>query len=773
MKGPKRGSPRKLIFPVLLLIGLLACAAYFYFIPEYRYQKACSLIDQGKYDAASQAFRELGDYKDAPEMVLGVYYTEAEVLLAQGDRAGAIAAFEKAGDHSNAADRIDAIQYQNATALLNAGKEDEAYALFRSILHYQDAREQARAIRVHQAARAMEVEDYAGAAAIYIALGEDEKAPIHAWAKELFGKKEYASAAHAWQFIIGYADSQDCIYRCAMAASNQRDYALSTDLFTYLADYKDSKNLLQADAYAWGVLLMEEGDYQKALSLFDGLGDFENAPLMAMECRYCLALEDLNSGRYAQAKAAFMALGSYQDSEQLVREADYRSGMAAMVTGDYATAMDIFLSLQDYQDSADYLLLARYRLAQDLMVRGDYDGAIVLFMMLDHYEDSAAMLLQSYYGKALFLSNRGDTQGAYEYFLLAKDWADAPQLALDQAFTHAMNLHLQGDYEGALLWYDRAGSNPEIQQQRFLIGEIYFSLQEYSKALDVFRLCASQEGAGEYLYAIGQHYESQHDVISAYAAYVYAENHMPSQECRLLLAPQVQALADQAFRQGQFAAADNIYALLYRGGTITEEALLAEFFAFLTQPDRKFTLGVYPQGADGAVAPVIWRFIENNGQRIILLADQPLDCVQYTSRTTADAEAFLRDLPAFFNAMEQLAIEKIYLPSQQQLKKYLPGAADRICQPTEYARSKSIPEGTYRTEGVWTATASDAFNCVIYNPQTGVMGHASLTFKTNYVRPALEVQLNAALHQLLTAPENGYFFYDETGASVAFLSRYQ
>lgn len=772
-KAQPRRRARVLIPCALALLAALICAVIFYVIPERNYQAAQDLLANGQYDAASLAFQALGDYKDAPEMVLGVYYIEAENLLAQGDREGAIAAFAKAGDYTNAAARIDAIQYQQAQALLAQGQEEAAYALFSSIPHYEDAAEQARNIRLDQASRAMMAGDYAAAATLYQGLGENEHPPIYAHAQSLFRQGLYGQAAAAWQFIIDYQDSRYQIYQCAQAASAAQDYALSIQLFTSLADYQDSPARVLADTYALAQMLLNTGENQQALEIFQRLGDYENAPDLALEARYRIASTDLEGGRYAQAKAAFLALSDYKDSPQMALEADYQAACFAQAQGDYPAAIDLFSALADYKDSADQLIQCRYSHAAALLDNQDYDGAIQYFIALHGYENSDDLLLEAYYGKALALSAQGELAAAYDYFLLAQNYLDAPQLALDHAFNYGLQLQALGQYEEALSWYSLAGDHPQIPQQKFLIGEIYFASQAYDQALAILKECTQVEGANEYLYALGQYFESVQLPVRAYAAYVYAGDYQDSADRRLALMETMKTLADQAFRQGQFQEADLMYETLAQGGVVTEESLQAEFFAFLTQPGRKLTLGAYPQAADGTVSPVIWRVLTSTNGYATLLADQPLGCAKYESRNETTVAKTLSNYSSMFTNTEKTAVGNCYLLTQQQLKKYLPTPAERTAIPTPYAKSQAVESGTYRTEGVWTASKSDDFNYVIYDFATGAIGQNSLTFKTNYVRPAAELKLNSSLYQLLSDPLNGYAFYDALGNQIAFQSRYQ
>lgn len=771
--GKKNIPPKVWIAAAAVLLLVAVCVGIFCGIPEQKYQAAQKLIDEGRYDEASQAFADMGNYKDAQEMVTGVYYLEGEALLAKGDREGAIAAFSKAGDYTDALERIDAVQYQNAQALLAEGQEDAAYDLFAAIAHYNDAGERALQIRLNQAARAMEQRDFTAAAAIFAAIGQDENAAIYQQARAWAEVGQYVQAAAAYQYVIDYQDSKEQVYQCALTASAKKDYEVSTALYAFLGDYQDSALRLNADCYAQAEALMLSGDYLGAAQAFDAIQDYADSVIRAKEARYAAANQMLENGDFAGAKAAFSALSGYQNSAEMVKEADYRAAKAAYDAGDYQQAVALYAGIVDYKDSAELLQAANYAYAGAMLAQGQYDEAIEGFIALRDYQESEALLLEAYYFKARQLGDQGDLAGAYEYFLLAGQHGDAADQAVEYAYAQGFSLQQQGRFEEALLWYTRCPGHVEVPQQKLLIGEGYFAAQEYEKALAILKEVSSLNGAAEYLYQIGQYFESANDLVQAYTAYTYAGSFQDSEQKAASLMDGMTAQAGRLLAQGQYEKADALFETLARSGYITEESLQAEFFAFLAQPGRKITLGSYPQDESGIPAPVVWRVMTTSNGFATLLSDKLLGCAQYDARANDSLENYLKTLTVMFSAEEKAVAGNFYIMTQETVRKLMPSAADRMTVPTAYAKTRSIETGVNRTEGVWTATAADSYNYVIYDFATGQMGQNSLYFKTNYVRPAMELLLNQHLYRLLSDPANGYRFYDDQGAEVEFTSRYQ
>ncbi|MGN1019073.1 MAG: TIR domain-containing protein [Aristaeellaceae bacterium] len=90
-------------------------------IPGNHYKEAEALLAAGEYDAASEAFAALENYKDAADRVLEPYYVQAEALLADGDQDGAAEAFARAAGYQDALTRYYNMKYAQGEGSIAAG----------------------------------------------------------------------------------------------------------------------------------------------------------------------------------------------------------------------------------------------------------------------------------------------------------------------------------------------------------------------------------------------------------------------------------------------------------------------------------------------------------------------------------------------------------------------------------------------------------------------------------------------------------------------------
>lgn len=171
-KVPKQKKKRKLR-PLYVLGALgIAIGCYFGWV-EYHYQKAVEYagaqyfdqaveeifyvpvfykdstdlnlyayagqdMKQGNFGVAKAAFEDLGDYRDAKEMVKEADYEEAFSLLDSENYKQAKRAFEKLGDYKDSETMITETDYRNAIDLLNEEKYLDAYKLLDNIQGYSD-----------------------------------------------------------------------------------------------------------------------------------------------------------------------------------------------------------------------------------------------------------------------------------------------------------------------------------------------------------------------------------------------------------------------------------------------------------------------------------------------------------------------------------------------------------------------------------------------------------------------------------------------------------
>jgi len=111
------------------------------------YGKAVDLFNRGKYDAAIDAFYELGDYEDSKELFTLSHYWAAIQRMEAGNYAEALPRFIKLGAYEDSAQRATECAYQMALAEFEAGNFGDAQNYFEKVADYKQSKEYLR--RIH------------------------------------------------------------------------------------------------------------------------------------------------------------------------------------------------------------------------------------------------------------------------------------------------------------------------------------------------------------------------------------------------------------------------------------------------------------------------------------------------------------------------------------------------------------------------------------------------------------------------------------------------
>ena len=139
---------------VMLALFLITLAVYFFIVPQTKYNDAIALLEEEKYDEATAAFEDLGDYRDSEAKIeeiktilLDQKYDAAVELLNAEKYDEATAVFEELGNHRDSKAKIEEIkiilldkQYEEAEKLFNAGKYDEALNAYTTLGDYKDSK---------------------------------------------------------------------------------------------------------------------------------------------------------------------------------------------------------------------------------------------------------------------------------------------------------------------------------------------------------------------------------------------------------------------------------------------------------------------------------------------------------------------------------------------------------------------------------------------------------------------------------------------------------
>lgn len=135
----------------LILITLAVC---FYIVPENKYNDAVALMKDKKYVDATEAFTELGDYKDSEDKIeeiktilLDRAYDAAITLMKAEKYDEATISFKALGNHRDSKEKIEEIktilldnQYATAETFFDEGHYAEAMSLYKELGDYKDSK---------------------------------------------------------------------------------------------------------------------------------------------------------------------------------------------------------------------------------------------------------------------------------------------------------------------------------------------------------------------------------------------------------------------------------------------------------------------------------------------------------------------------------------------------------------------------------------------------------------------------------------------------------
>ena len=239
------------------------------------YGEAETLLKQGKYDEAAEAFSALGNYQDASQLAM---YCAA---MASGE----------AGEYAMAVNNLLSLGAFRDAALL---------ARYYAALSYEAAEEFEEA-----------AERFKG-----LELYRDAAARLKTYPEKILAR-DYAAADQAEQ-----SGDLDAAYKGFAALDDYRDSAaraaaLAEKIKAQAAAEAEAK---RAAAYDAADRAEREGDYATALKGFETLGDYRDSITRAAAVKqpvdYAKALQDIQNGKFARAYAAFTALGDYRDSAE-------------------------------------------------------------------------------------------------------------------------------------------------------------------------------------------------------------------------------------------------------------------------------------------------------------------------------------------------------------------------------------------------------------------------------------------------------------------------
>lgn len=183
---------------ILLVVGIVIYALYIRYQRNQAYKDAVKLFDSKSYEAASEAFDRLGNYKDSftylSKAFRYVKYTEALQLLEDEEYLEAERIFRSLGNFEDSESNVNKALYGQGVLLYNDGLFEEAFQYFQKTSGYEKSDLYIADITLH--------------------LKEKMQSRIYDEACRLFNIGEYSSALTEFSKIEDYADSSELIQKC-------------------------------------------------------------------------------------------------------------------------------------------------------------------------------------------------------------------------------------------------------------------------------------------------------------------------------------------------------------------------------------------------------------------------------------------------------------------------------------------------------------------------------------------------------------------------------
>ena len=488
-------------------------------------EKLDSLIEAKAFDTAEEICRELDSFCDenrikslqkAKEAYAQELMREAEKLIAQGNLAEAEKIIDDLGDLCDA-DLKRKLQTAKSEAEKKAKREAEEAAHREKLaeaekLMDQGLFDQAREIykKINEPQMLSEV-TYREAqylavqgktekgAGLYLQIlaYKDSRDRHYRLGKELV-EKDPETASRILLSDRDYPGAEQDLYEIALKASEEKNYALSTAIYSELAGKRDCSLRLTNDLYLYGLQLMNEGQPERAAAIFDGLDGVGSSDLHEKKARYAAAEKLQAMGRYEGAAKAFQAIADYTDARARATECTYALAQQKKAKKEYADAAKVFETLNNYKDSQEQVLSCKYLQAMTCMSNSQWKEAAELFHQLGEYQESSKLYLESNRQLGNQKLTEGSPEEAYAAFLTADDTNGQAHAAFaaGEAQMAAMST---GE---ALKWYQLASSLPETEERVAMIAQSFFNLEEDELSEAFASIAVNSDQCQSVLYAL-------------------------------------------------------------------------------------------------------------------------------------------------------------------------------------------------------------------------------------------------------------------------------
>ena len=306
------------------------------------YQKAFLHMEAGEYAVAADLFDSISGYKQSKSQSSRcrneISYSEALSLLEEGKFKDAGEAFESLKSFHDSSALMLQSYYLYAKELIEGGKIHDAYLVLSSKVNagnksYEDSIELANTVE-------------------------------YQYASNCFDSQEYKTAAESFSNIIDYKDSEnralESQYQYGLELITKKKYDEAEKLFVELGKHKDSAKQANEAIYQHGISLLEAGIYPEAIKTLERLDNYRDGKKQLNEAKYQYALDLMSQKKYSDAEKLFQELGNYSDSAKQLKEAKYQRALGLVKDKYYIQAVNAFKELGNYSDSVERWKAAMY-----------------------------------------------------------------------------------------------------------------------------------------------------------------------------------------------------------------------------------------------------------------------------------------------------------------------------------------------------------------------------------------------------------------------------
>lgn len=217
-------------------------------------------------------------------------------------------------------------------------------------------------------------------------------------------------------------------YKKATQLMQEGKYEEAEKIFTELADYEDSANLVKQCQLKQAEKLISEGNPDDAKVILDNLGEYEGKAQVLKDYQYALGVKNMESADYESALDIFEALIDYKDCCDKALDCYYNLGQRYFLNKQYQDALEYYTYADDYKDAADMALESKYQYAKLLLNDNNYSESIMLFNELGDYKDSVSLFKEGCYQGAILLYNAENYSNAKDFFNFAgEDYKDSKE----------------------------------------------------------------------------------------------------------------------------------------------------------------------------------------------------------------------------------------------------------------------------------------------------------------------------------------------------------